>query len=80
VLATIPGALEKEIDRVEPHLFVCEPPVPENPGGGKVAAWIELSIDPNRPSRFRVGERHEELLNPGISELMTVVADAGSMR
>jgi hypothetical protein len=55
VLATILGALEKEIDRVVPHLLICEPPVPENPGG-KVAAWIELSIDPNRLSSFRVGQ------------------------
>jgi hypothetical protein len=75
VLATIPGALEKEIDRVEPHLFVCELPVPENPGG-KVTAWIELSIDPNRPSRFRVGQRRGKLLDPGTSELMTVVTDS----
>jgi hypothetical protein len=68
-------ALEEEIDRFKPDLVVAEPPVPENPGF-KVPAWIELSIDPSQPSRFRVGQRQWESLNPGINELMGVVAAA----
>ena len=74
VLAIDLEALEEEIDRFKPHLVVAEPPVPENPGF-KVPAWIELSIDPSQPSRFRVGQRQWESLNPGIEELMAVVAN-----
>jgi hypothetical protein len=68
-----PGALEEDIDRLEPHLIVCEPPIPENPGY-RVPAWIELSIDPAQASRFRVGQRSWESLNPGLEELLAVVA------
>jgi hypothetical protein len=72
VRVTVPGALEEEIDHFEPHLLVCEPPTPENPVD-KLPAFIELSIDPGQPSRFRVGQRRWESLNPGIKELMAVV-------
>ena len=31
VMVTVPAALEREIDRVKPHLLVSEPPIPEKP-------------------------------------------------
>jgi hypothetical protein len=64
VMATLPGALEGEINRLEPHLIVCEPPILESPAGYRVSASIELSIEPAQPSRFRVGQRRWESLNP----------------
>jgi hypothetical protein len=74
VMVTVLEALEGEIERLEPHLLVCEPPIPENPTD-MLLAFIELSIEPSQLSRFRVGQRRWESLNPGIDELMTVVAD-----
>ena len=71
---TTPEALEAEIDRFEPHLLVCQPPALENLGS-RLLAVVELSIESSQPSKFRVGERCWELLNPGIEELMRVVAD-----
>jgi hypothetical protein len=73
VLAIDLEALEEEIDRFKPHLLVCEPPVSDNLGN-KVPAFIELSIEPSQLSRFCVGRRRWESLNPGIEELMAVVA------
>src|SRR5215217_1498123 len=70
VFATHPATLEEDIDRLEPHLLICDPPISENPAY-KVPAWIELSIDPARPSRFRV-ERRWESLNPGLEEVLVV--------
>lgn len=74
VTVTVPRTLEGEMDRLEPHLVVCEPPIFEIPGG-KLPVCLELSIDTNRPSRFRVGERRWESLNPGRTELLALVAD-----
>jgi hypothetical protein len=75
VVVTLPGALEGEIERLEPHIIVCESPIPETPVP-KWRAYIELSIEPAQPSRFRVGQQRWESLNPGLAELMAVVADA----
>jgi hypothetical protein len=71
---TSPETLEDEINHFDPHLLVCHPPVPENPTD-QLPALIELSIDPSQPSRFRVGQRRWESLNPGIEELLRVVAE-----
>jgi hypothetical protein len=73
MLAIDSQALEEEVDRFKPHLLVCEPPVSDNLGN-KVPAFIELSIEPSQLSRFCVGRRRWESLNPGIEELMAVVA------
>jgi hypothetical protein len=70
-----PGALEEETERFDPHLVVCEGAIPER-ADGQVPARIELSIEPAQPSRFRVGQQRWESLNPGLAELMAVVADA----
>jgi hypothetical protein len=73
-MVTVLGSLDGGIERFEPHLVVWEPPIPDNLAD-TVPAFIELSIDPAQPSRFRVGKRHWESLNPGIEELLAVVAD-----
>ncbi|MDX6381754.1 MAG: hypothetical protein QOI57_2778 [Rubrobacteraceae bacterium] len=74
VLAIDPGALEAEMDRFDPHVLVCELPAPENPCNN-LPACIELAIDPSQPFRFRVGQRRWESLNPGLAELIAIVAD-----
>jgi hypothetical protein len=74
VMVTKPESLPAEIERLEPDLIVCEETDPENLGQYQ-GAWIKLSIDPAQPTRFRVGQRRWESLNPGVEELMAVVAD-----
>src|SRR4028119_1006340 len=48
--------LEKEAERFDPQLVICSPPVPENPVDERLAR-IELSADPDQPTRFRAGDR-----------------------
>jgi hypothetical protein len=74
MMAIDPGVLEAEMDRFDPHLLVCELPALENPCNN-LPACIELAIDPSQPFRFRVGQRRWESLNPGLAELMAVVAE-----
>jgi hypothetical protein len=69
------GSLDIAVEWFEPDLVVGEPPVPENPGE-EVPVCIELSIDPARPSRFRVGQKRWESLNPGLAELFAAIDEA----
>jgi hypothetical protein len=69
-----PEALKEEAERFDPHLIVCEGSITEN-SDGKVPARIELSIEPAQPSRFRVGQRCWESLNPGLSDLQATVVE-----
>jgi hypothetical protein len=64
--------LETEVERFDPQLVICSPPVPENPVDDRLA-WIELSPEPNQRSRFRVGDRHWESTNPTLGEILPVV-------
>ena len=55
--------LEEEAERFDPQLVITSPPIPENPVDDRLAR-IELSPEPDQPSRFRVGDRHWESTNP----------------
>src|ERR687886_238119 len=72
VVVTELATLEEEIERTDPDLVISSPPIPANPVG-KRAAWVELSLDPAKPSRFRVGERCWEFTNPSHAEILSVV-------
>jgi hypothetical protein len=52
--------LEAEVERFDPQLVICSSPIPSNPVDPQLISSIELSPDPDQPSRFRVGERHWE--------------------
>jgi hypothetical protein len=64
--------LEAEVTRLDPQLVICSPPVPENPVGEQLAL-IELSLDSVRPTKFRVGERRWQSVNPTLGEILSVV-------
>ena len=72
VVVTQRATLEEEIERTDPDLVISSPPIPANPVGQR-AAWVELSLDPAKPSRFRVGERTWESTNPTLAEILSVV-------
>jgi len=67
------GELEAEVDRFDPQLVICSSPIPSNPVAPKIIAWIELSPEPDQPSRFRIGERGWESTNPTLGEILPAV-------
>ena len=68
-------ALEDVVHRWDPQLVICSPPVPPNPISTR-EAWVEVSLDSERPSRVRLGEQRWEPLNPSLEELLSVVDEA----
>ena len=71
--------LEEEAERFDPQLVICSPPVPENPVDGRLAR-IELSADPDQPSRFRVGDRYWESTNPALGQILPVIDETKRLR
>ena len=71
--------LEEEAERFDPQLVICSPPASENPVHERLAR-IELSPDPDQPSRFRVGERQWETTNPTLGEILPVVDETKRLR
>jgi hypothetical protein len=60
--------LPEAVARLHPDLTISSRP---DPGG--VTAWVELSMEPERPSRVRVGERRSETTNPDLDLLLSIV-------
>jgi hypothetical protein len=73
VAVTDTGRLEAEVERFDPQLVICNAPIPSNPVDPQLIASIELSPEPDQPSRFRVGERHWESTNPTLGETLSVI-------
>jgi hypothetical protein len=67
-------ALEEEVKRFKPEVVVCSRPDAADPNDGPT--WIELSLDPLRPSKIRMGDRRWELTNPTVDVLLHVVDEA----
>ena len=67
------------MERFDPQVVVTGPPFPENPVDDRLAR-IELSPEPERPSRFRVGERHWESTNPMLGEILSVFDETTRLR
>jgi hypothetical protein len=64
--------LESEMERFDPQLIITSPPILDNPVDEGLAR-IELSPDPQQPSRFRIGERRWERTNPTLGEILLVI-------
>jgi hypothetical protein len=71
--------LEEAAERFDPQLVICSPPVPENPVDERLAR-IELSPEPDQPSRFRVGDRHWETTNPTLGEILPIIDETKRLR
>jgi hypothetical protein len=65
------GALDEEVKRFDPHLVICS--LPATSGSVERMAWLELSLDPHRPSVVCVGGRHTEVHNPLLDTLLEVI-------
>jgi hypothetical protein len=71
--------LESEAERFDPHLVITSPPAPENLVDERLAR-IELSPEPDQPSRFWVGDRQWESTNPTLGEILPVVDETKRLR
>ena len=70
-------ALQTQVARLHPHLVISSVPNPvtKQQEGKLPLAWVELSLDPQRPSKFCVSGRRWESLNPSLEELLDVVEE-----
>jgi hypothetical protein len=66
--------LADQLERFAPHLVVCSESNTVDPSG--MAAWIELSPEPAKPSKFCLDGEHSEASNPRLGELLEVVDEA----
>ena len=64
-------ALGEEMERLDPELVICSRPNTVEPGSR--IAWVELSIDPTRPSKVCVGGRYSESTNPTVEVLLAAI-------
>jgi hypothetical protein len=71
--------LEEEAERFDPQLVICSPPAPDGPVDDRLAR-IELSPEPDQPSRFRVGDRQWETTNPTLGEILPVVDETKRLK
>ena len=71
--------LEEEAERFDPQLVIRSPPDPENPVDDRLSC-IELSPEPDQPSRFRLGDRHWETTNPTLGEILPMVDETKRLR
>ena len=73
------GDLEAQLARSDPHLLISiSQAVPLTSRQGRLS-WIELSVDPNKPSLLYLDGQRRELLNPSLGELLDVVEQTESI-
>ena len=65
------GKLEEQIERFDPQLVVCSRP--NTLASRRCAAWVELPLDPTRPSKICVAGRYSKRSNPAIDALIAVI-------
>lgn len=63
------------LDPPEPDLVMCDLP---DTGWGN--AWIELSTDPNMPTKVRLGTSTSEITNPDLEALLSLVEQADKLQ
>ena len=66
--------LEVELARLDPDVVISS--VAAKAGFGERLAWVELSLEPARPSMVCVGGRYSERINPDLEALLEVVDEA----
>ena len=63
--------LEEELEHFDPQVVICDGHKDAESDGRP--AWIELSLDPTRPTKISYGSRYLEQPNPGAKELLGVI-------
>ena len=71
--------LEAELARLNPGVVVCSRPGSLAEVEGRLA-WIELSLNPTRPTKISLGGRRFESTNPTLETLLAVIDEAEGIR
>jgi hypothetical protein len=64
-------ALEEKVERFGPQVVISS--LSRIASSDGLSAWIELSIDPARPTKIYAGERCSEMINPTVDKLLAVL-------
>jgi hypothetical protein len=64
-------SLGKRIEHFDPHLVVCSRP--NTLDSRRRAAWIEVPLDPTRPTKICVRGRYSKRGNPALDVLPAVI-------
>ena len=75
VVVVKPENLVSEAEALHPELLFSHLRGAEMPTG-KVGAWVELSVEPDRPSTACVGGQLKELSNLNLDGLLALVDEA----
>ena len=73
VALTEAGNLEAEVERLDPQLVISTSHISSNPVDPKLISSLELSLEPEQPSKFRVGERHWESTHLTLAQILSLV-------
>ena len=68
------ATIGERVARFDPHMVVASFPNAFEPGGRE--AWVELSPNPDRPSKVCVGGRRSGAFNPSVEDLVSVAEEA----
>jgi hypothetical protein len=66
--------LEEKVAQLDPQMVICN--LPDTAVPDDVLVWVELSLDPTRPSVLRVGGSRSELRNPSVDALVQLIDNA----
>jgi hypothetical protein len=66
-----PEALAEEVDRFHPRVVISSRS--RIASLNRVLVWVELSLDPTRPTKIHVGGRCTEIINPTLERLLTII-------
>ena len=74
VATATPAEVEGEVGRFDPQVVVCGASAPADPGD--VPVWVELPVEPRRPTRIRVGGSRRASVNLDLEGLLAIVDEA----
>ena len=75
VVVVEPEDLVPEVEQVRPELLFSHLQGPNLPVDG-VAAWVELSVEPDRPSTASVDGKIKQIVDMELEDLLSIVDEA----
>lgn len=69
-------ALGEALVSFDPQVVISSRPEATANLTDRVTAWVELPMEPDAPGQVRMGERHFELWNAGLEQLLEVIDEA----
>jgi hypothetical protein len=66
--------LKEDVTRLDPHVVISD--LPATAGSGDRIAWVQLSLDPTRPTKLWLDEGYLERKNPALEVLLEAIDKA----